>query len=306
MTTDLATAALALVSGGRGLLSLDMPARAHRELPITAPGIERYVGGLVLDDETLRRSARGGRRIVDVLRDRGILPGVSVGLGDGLNTLPWRLAEYAALGARFATCRAVFRIESGVGAPAERTMASNARALARFAALCQASGIVPIVACDVLAEGGHTIARCEEATTRALRHTFAALADADVVLDAMVVAVNMVTPGLASSQSAEVADVVAATLRVLGATVPVAVAGVAFLSGEHEERVATERLCALNKTMPRRRPWPLTFDYGRATEHTPESLLHRLRCNGLAACGAYTAKIEDLDLSEMRAPGIAA
>src|SRR6202163_1662546 len=109
MTTDLATAALALVSGGRGLLSLDVPARAHRELAITAPGIERYVGRLVVEGETPRRSARGGRRIVDVLRDRGILPGVSVGLGDGLNTLPWRLAEYAALGARFATCRAVFR-----------------------------------------------------------------------------------------------------------------------------------------------------------------------------------------------------
>jgi fructose-bisphosphate aldolase class 1 len=100
--------------------------------------------------------------------------------------------------------------------------------------------------------------------------------------------------------------VVAATLRVLGATVPVAVAGVAFLSGEHEERVATERLCAMNTTMPRRRPWPLTFHYGRATEHTAESLLHRLRCNGLAACGAYTAKSEDLDLRATKAPRIAA
>ncbi|MDQ6942170.1 MAG: fructose-bisphosphate aldolase, partial [Candidatus Eremiobacteraeota bacterium] len=233
-------------------------------------------------------------------------PGVRVGLCDGLNTLPWRLAEYAALGAGFATCRAVFRIECGVGAPADRTMASNAHALARFAARAQASGIVPVVACDVLADGDHSIWRCEEATTQALRRTFAALADENVALGAMVLAVNMVTPGLASSQPAEVADVVAATLRVLGATVPVAVAGVAFLSGDHEERIATERLCAMNKTMPRRRPWRLTFDYGRATEHAPESLLHRLRCNGLAACGAYTTKIEDLDLTEVRAPRIAA
>ncbi|HEV2641084.1 MAG TPA: class I fructose-bisphosphate aldolase [Candidatus Elarobacter sp.] len=304
--TDLAAAAHALVSGGRGLLSLDTAAHAYRELPITAPGIERYVGGMVLDDATIRRSARGGRRIVEVLRDRGILPGVAVGLGDGLSTLPWRLAEYAALGAGFATCRAAFRIESGVGPPADRTIASNAHALARFAALCQTSGIVPIVACDVLAEGDHTIARCEDATTRVLRRTFAALADADVVLDAMVLAVNMVTPGLASSQRAEAGDVVAATLRVLGATVPVAVAGVAFLGGEHDDRIATERLCALNKTMPRRRPWPLTFEYGRATEHTAQSLLHRLRCSGLAACGAYTAKTEDLDLTATRVPGIAA
>ena len=306
MTTDLATLAHALVAGGRGLLSLDAPSRAHRELPLTTPGIERFVGGLVLDDATIRRNARAGRRAVDGLRERGILPGVGVGLGDGLNTLPWRLAEYAALGVGFATCRAAMRIESGVGAPADRTMASNAHALARFAARAQASGIVPIVACDVLAEGDHSIARCEEATTRALRRTFAALADEDVALDAMVLAVNMVTPGLASSQPAGVGEVVAATLRVLGATVPVAVAGVAFLSGEHEERVATERLCAMNKTMPRRRPWPLTFDYGRATEHTPESLLHRLRCNGLAACGGYTAKIEDLEIPATAARRIAA
>ena len=208
MTTDLAVAAQALVFGGRGLLSLDAGARAHRELPITAPGIERYVGGMVLDDATIRRSARGGRRAADVLRDRGILPGVSVGLCDGLSTLPWRLAEYAALGAGFATCRAALRIESGVGAPADRTMASNAHALARFAAACQANGIVPIVACDVLADGDHSLARCEDATARVLRRTFAALADAGVVLEAMVLAVNMVTPGLASSQRAEIADVV--------------------------------------------------------------------------------------------------
>ena len=294
MTTDLAAAAHALVSGGRGILALDLPARTHHEPPITTPGIERYVAGLLLDDAAIRRGPRGGRRVVDVLRERGILPGVRVGLCDGLNTLPWRLAEYAALGAGFATCRAAVRVESGVGAPADRTMASNAHALARFAARSQASGIVPIVACEVLAEGDHTIARSEEATTRALRRTFAALADEDVSLDAMVLAVNMVTPGLTSSQSAEVAGVVAATLRALGATVPVAVAGIAFLTGDHEDRVATERLCAMNKTMPRRRPWPLTFDYGRATEHTQESLLHRLHCNGLAACGAYTAKFEDL------------
>jgi fructose-bisphosphate aldolase class I len=306
MTTDLAAAALALVSGGRGLLALDVPARAHRELPITTPGIERYIGGLVLDDTAIRRSARGGRRVADTLRERGILPGVTVGLCDGLNTLPWRLAEYAALGAGFVTCRAAARIESGVGAPADRTMASNAHALARFAARAQASGLVPIVGCDLVAEGDHTIVRAEEATTRALRSTFAALADEGVAFGATVLAVNMVTPGLASRQSATVAEVVAATLRVLGATVPVAVAGVAFSSGEHDERIATERLCAMNSTMPRRRPWPLTFDYGRATEHTPESLLHRLRCNGLAACGAYTAKIEDLDFTARRIPGVAA
>ncbi len=305
MTADLATAAHALVAGGRGLLSLDVPSRPHHDLPVTLPGIERYVGGLVLDDATIRRSL-GGRRPVDALRERGVLPGVSVGLCDGLHTLPWRLAEYAVLGVRFATCRAVVRIESGVGVPADRAMASNAYALARFAAQCQANGIVPIVACDVTAEGDHTLARCEDATKRALRHMFAALADADVALEAMVLAVNMVTPGLAAQRPADTGEVVAATLRVLGATVPVAVAGVAFLSGEHEERIATERLCAMNKTMPRRRPWPLTFDYGRATEHTPESLLHRLRCNGLAACGAYTATIEDLELRETAASRIAA
>ena len=306
MMVDLSAAALALVSGGRGLLTLDAPAGAYRELPITAPGIERYVGGLVLDDAMIRRRPRGGCRVADTVRERGILPGVTVGLCDGLNTLPWRLAEYAALGAGFVTCRAAARIESGIGAPADRTMASNAHALARFAARAQASGLVPIVACDVQAEGQHTIGRAEDATARALRSTFAALADEGVALGALVLAVNMVTPGLASREAATVADVVAATLRVLGATVPVAVAGVAFLSGEHDERIATERLCAMNATMPRRRPWPLTFEYGRATEHTQESLLHRLRCNGLAACGAYTAKAEDRTFTLRRDPSIAA
>lgn len=306
MTTDLALAAHALVSGGRGLLALDTTAHAQHDVPLTAPGIERYVSGMVLDDATIRRSARGGRRVVDVLRARGMLPGVRVGLGDGLSTLPWRLAEYAALGARFATCRATLRIASGVGPPPDRVMACNAHALARFAAASQANAIVPVVACDVLADGDHSLARCEETTARALRRTFAALADANVALDAMVLAVTMVTPGVDATQRVTVPDVVAATLRALGATVPVAVAGVAFLGGEHDERVVTERLCALNKTMPRRRPWPLTFEYARATEHTAQSLLHRLRCSGLAACGAYTAKLEDVDFTVRHAPRIAA
>jgi fructose-bisphosphate aldolase, class I len=342
MTSDLAGVAQTLVTGGRGILALDESVkscnerfarlgiaqtpearRAYRELLIGAAGIERYVSGAILDDEAIRQSTALGWRFADVLRERAIVPGVRVDTGtsplafapgetvtEGLDGLRGRLAEYAVLGAGFATWRAVFRIGEIVHeTPSDRAIAANAHALARFAAICQESGIVPVVESDVLADGDHDIALCASVTERVLRRIFAELEGAGVALDAIVLKTNMVTPGIASAQQAATADIVGATLRVLGATVPVAVAGVAFLSGSAEDRLAAERLCAMNKTMPRRRPWPLTFAYDRAlqqaaletwrgrddrVEEAQRVFVHRAYCNGLAACGAYTAKLEDL------------
>ena len=303
MTNDLAGVAQLLVSGGRGVMVLDESPqscnarfaklgiaptgeqrRAYRELLIGAPGIERYVSGAILDDETIRRSTADGRRFVDVLRARGIVPGIR------LEPSTANLAEYAALGAGIAAMR------------------GDAPALARFAARCQQSGIVPIVEPDVPSDGEETIEECAQVTSRALRRLFGELAEADVAFEALILTTNMVAPGTAAGQNASVADVVSSTLRVLGATVPVAVAGIAFVAGAQHDHLAAERLCALNRTMPRRRPWPLTFAYDRAlqqaalvawrgrAERTAEAqrvLLHRAHCNGLAACGAYTSKIED-------------
>ena len=342
MMNDLATVAQALVSGGRGILPVDAPPkscnarfigfaiapteenrRAYRELVVTAPGLERYVGGVTLDHEAMRQTDADGRRFVDILRQRGIVPGVTVesvsaplpfspgeSVVEGLDGLRGRLVEYAALGAGFAKRRATFRIsEVGGETPSDRAIAANAHALARFAALAQECGIVPVLEPDVLAEGDHDIARCANATERVLRRLFAELAEAGVALEAMVLQPNMVTPGGASAQRVETADVVAATLRVLGATAPVALAGIAFNAGAEEDRVARERLCSLNKAMPRRRPWPLTFSYGGSLQQSvlaawggragrvlqaQRILVHHAYCSGLAACGAYTVKVEDL------------
>ena len=303
MTNDLAGVAQLLVSGGRGIMVLDESPpscnarfaklgiaptaeqrRAFRELLIGAQGIERYVSGSLLDDETIRRRTAEGRRFVDVLRGRGIVPGIRL---DSSNA---NVAEYAALGAGIAAMR------------------GNAATLARFAARCQQSGIVPIVEPDVPSDGEETIEESAQVTARALRQLFTELAEADVAFEALVLTTNMIAPGTSSGQNVSTADVVSATLRVLGATVPVSVAGVAFVAGGQHDHHAAERLCALNRTMPRRRPWPLTFTYDRAlqqavlvawrgrAENTAEAqrvLLHRAHCNGLAACGAYTAKIED-------------
>jgi fructose-bisphosphate aldolase class I len=270
----------------------------------------------------MRQTDADGRRFVEILRGRGIVPGVSIEnessplafspgetVVEGLDGLRGRLAEYAALGAGFARRRATFRIsEVGLETPSERAIAANAHALARFAALAQECGIVPILEPEVLADGDHDIARCAGATERVLRRLFAELAEAGVALEAMVLQPNMVSPGGASAQRVETADVVAATLRVLGTTVPVAVAGIAFIAGAEHDRIARERLCSLNKTMPRRRPWPLTFSYGGSLQQSvleawggrPERageaqriLVHHAYCSGLAACGAYTAKVEE-------------
>lgn len=336
MHDQLAALAQLLVAGGRGLLAADEPPavcnarfpafgiaptqeqrRAYRELLLGTPEIERYVSAAILHDETMRQTARDGVRFADGLRERGIVPGVRADAGasalafapgetvtEGLDGLRARLSEYAALGAGFASWRATFRIaDAGDGTPSDRAIGANAHATARFAALAQECGLVPVVDVDVLADGDHDIARCAFVTDRVLRRTFAELAEAGVALDALILQTTMVSPGLDSAQRVTTADVVGETLRVLGATVPVAVAGIVFVSDGDAGREGVERLCAMNKTTPRRRPWPLTFTYGRSLRHAALAawrgdetriadarrvVLHHAFRHSLAACGAYS------------------
>ncbi len=330
--TDLAAVAAALVSGGRGIIPLDAsPAvanaqfallgitrseasrRAFRELAVTAPELESVAGGMLFDREAFRQRSAGGTRLVEIARQRGILPGLaSFGASsslasnaaepvcEGLDGLRGRMIEYRALGARFADMRASFRI-TPAGTPSDRAIAANAHVLARFAAVAQDANVVPVIEIDVDASGSHDMAHAAGTLERIVRAIFAELAVARVALDALVLAPTMVTPGASHARQAAPPEVAGATLRVLGATVPVAVAGIAFAAGGADERDATEQLCAMNRTMPRRRPWPLTFAYGadvRETalaawrghpgraEQAQHALLQRARRSGLAACGA--------------------
>jgi fructose-bisphosphate aldolase, class I len=344
MHHDVASVARMLVAGGRGILAIDEPVkicnarfqtlgiepsseqrRAYRELLITAPRIERFISGMILYDETIRQKTREGERFVDALRERGIVPGIKVDLGtsmlpftagetitEGLDGLRSRLTEYAVLGAGFAKWRAVFRITGAT--PSDGAIHANAHALARYAALCQESGLVPIVEPEVLADGDHELERCAEVTERVLAHVFAALEDQGAALKGIVLKPNMVTPGLFSRSHAALERIAAATLGVLGRTVPPAVAGIAFLSGGQDERTATERLCAVNRAPGSSHPWPLTFSFGRALQYpalrfwrgrrdrVPEAqriLVRRAYCNSLAACGEYEERFETAPIEEL-------
>ncbi|HTW82707.1 MAG TPA: class I fructose-bisphosphate aldolase [Candidatus Sulfotelmatobacter sp.] len=327
-----AALAAALVAGGRGVVALDEPARSRRfaalELPDTAevrrawrevaleaPGWERFAGGAILSDESIRSTGARGS-VVAALRARGIVPGVALDAGaaplpgtlgepvtEGLDGLRRRLTEYALLGAGFGTWRAVFRAE-----PSDEAVAANAHALARCAALAQENGLVPVLELELRDEGDHDVTVAAASAERVLRRTIAELAAARVAFDGLLLAPTMVAAGRSAPANDDVTEVVAETLRVLGATVPVAVAGIAFLIDGQPPALAAQRLCALNRAMPRRRPWPLTFSYGAALrtaaletwrgreERVADArrlLLHRAYCANAAACGAYSAKLED-------------
>jgi fructose-bisphosphate aldolase class I len=329
----LAGHAAALVAGGRGLVALDEPARSHRfallELPDTAelrrawrdlvldaPGLERYAGGAILSDASIRGTTIGGGSVVGSLRARGIVPGVALDAGsaplatgsdelvtEGLDGLRRRLTEYALFGVGCATWRARFR-----AGPSDRAIAANAQALARSAALCQEHGIVPVLEIELSDEGAHDLASAARSTERVLRRLIAELARNHVDLGALLLAPTMIAAGRAAGEPAETNEIVAQTLRVLGATVPVAVAGIAFLADGVAPALAAERLCALNRAMPRRRPWPLTFSYGPTLRRVTldawrgradrladarRIFLHRTACASAAACGAYHAKLEE-------------
>lgn len=291
---DLRATARAMVADGKGILAADESTRtiarrfaeigvesteeARRGYRVTlfgAEGLSRYVSGVILYDETIRQSMADGTSIPEHLANQGIIPGIKVDKGlvafapgspeqvtEGLDGLAKRLEEYRALGARFAKWRAVFAI--GEGLPTYACVHANAWLLARYARICQDSGLVPIVEPEVLMDGDHAMARCAEATRRVLSEVFHELRLADVDLEGMVLKPNMVTPGskiLASEPPAAVAE---ATVAVLRECVPAAVPGVAFLSGGQSEKQATDNLAAIAALGPH--PWKVTFSFGRALQ----------------------------------------
>ena len=334
-THDLEATAAAMVAPGKGILAADessgtmskrleavgVPAtadsrRAWRELIMTTPDIGQWISGVILYDETIRSTVSDGRSFSEVATQAGVLPGIKVDTGakplagspeekvtEGLDGLRERLAEYAEMGARFAKWRAVITI--GDGMPTAQCLEANAHALARYAALCQEAGIVPIVEPEVLMDGDHGIDRCEDVTTATLRTVFSELAAQRVALEGMVLKPNMVLSATDSAQQASVAEVADATLRTFHRVVPAAVPGIAFLSGGQSDELAAEHLNELNNRGPQ--PWALSFSYGRAllaaaletwrgddanVGAAQEALAHRARCNAAARDGRYSPELE--------------
>jgi fructose-bisphosphate aldolase class I len=290
--------------------------RAFRELLFTTQGAAEHISGAILYDETLRQRASDGTLFPEVLTRQGIIPGIKVDTGakllagrpgekvtEGLDGLRERLAEYRGLGARFAKWRAVITL--GAGLPTRSCLEANAHALARYAALCQEAGIVPIVEPEVLMDGDHTIDRSEEVTASTLLRVFAALQEQGVALTAMLLKPNMVLSGYGCPQQAPVDEVAARTLACFRRVVPAAVPGIAFLSGGQGEDLATAHLDAMNRMGPH--PWQLSFSYGRALQATPLAIwrgeesrreaaqaayLQRARRNGAARRGRFSPAAE--------------
>jgi fructose-bisphosphate aldolase, class I len=300
------------------LASTEQSRRDYREMLFTTPGLGEFISGVILFDETLRQKTKAGVLFTEVLATQGIVPGIKVDAGavtlagfpnekitQGLDGLRERLREYAQLGARFAKWRAV--IEIGPGLPTPGAIAANAQALAGYAALSQEAGLVPIVEPEVLMDGDHTLARCEEAIQATLTAVFEALRTNRVILEAMLLKSGMVLSGAECPQQAGDAEVAEATVRCFRRTVPAAVPGIVFLSGGQASVPATARLNAIAALGAQ--PWRLTFSYGRALQdpalkiwggsaaNVPEAqaaLSHRARCNGLAVQATYSAQRENL------------
>ena len=335
---DLAATARALVADGKGILAADESTgtiqkrfdgiglassaetrRAYRQLLFTTPDFARHISGVILYDETLRQADDGGKPFPRLLADMGVLPGIKVDTGakplaghagetvtEGLDGLRERLADYVALGARFAKWRAVIDIAAGL--PTEGAIVANAHALARYAALCQEAGVVPIVEPEVLMDGAHDLDRCEAVTAQVLRAVFHSLNRQGVMLEGMLLKPNMVIPGKGCPDQASPERIAAATLRCFRQTVPAAVPGIVFLSGGQSAEEATVNLNAMNAMGPQ--PWKLSFSYGRALQQpaltawggeaanvarAQSVLRRRAACNGAAALGAYSAALEAAD-----------
>jgi fructose-bisphosphate aldolase class I len=282
----------------------------------TTTGLSEFISGVIMFDETIRQ-AGGGGQLPEVLTRAGIIPGIKVDTGtkplaacpgetvtEGLDGLRERLVEYRALGARFAKWRGVIHVSDAL--PSDTCLDVNAHALARYAALCQEQGLVPIVEPEVLMDGAHTLARAGEVTGAVLDRVFRALSTQRVSLEGMLLKPNMVLPGAESPEQASVAEVAAATLRVLRRHVPAAVPGIVFLSGGQDDRRATAHLNAMNAGSGAR-PWRLSFSYGRALQDRAlaawggrpsgvqagqQALYHRARCNGAASLGTYIESME--------------
>jgi fructose-bisphosphate aldolase class I len=285
-----------LVGGDKGLLAIDesiptcnkrfarlgitqdeQTRRSYRELILTTPGLGDCISGVILCDETIRQHTSDGVAFLTVLAQAGIVAGIKVDLGakqmaghpgekvtEGLDGLRQRLSEYAQMGARFAKWRAVFTI--GELTPSRACVEANAHALARYAALCQETGLLPIVEPEVLMDGEHTLARCGRVTDDVWHEVFAQLHTQGVVPEAMLLKPNMILPGLACATQDSADAVAAATIGCLRRAVPAAVAGIAFLSGGQSGDLASLRLAAMNRPAFAPLPWPLAFSFGRAIQ----------------------------------------
>ena len=291
--------------------------REYRQLLVTAPGLDGAVSGLIMFDETLRQSTADGRKFVDVLKEKGMLPGIKVDTGakdlalhagemvtEGLDGLRERLAEYRGLGARFAKWRSVIHISDVL--PSAACIRANAHGLARYAALCQEADMVPMVEPEMIMEGTHTIERCYEVTAGVLKALFLELAEQGVVLEGVILKVSMVLPGKQCSVQVGPEEVAKQTLRCLKENVPASVGGVVFLSGGQSDEIATIHLNLMHQS-GEALPWPLSFSYGRgiqspalkawaanrqATAEAQKLLVHRANMNGLAAQGKYSKDLE--------------
>jgi fructose-bisphosphate aldolase, class I len=330
--------AQAMVAPGKGILAADESTgtiekrlssinvpnteenrRDYREMLFTTADCEKYISGVILYDETLRQKAKDGTPFVEILKKKGIVPGIKVDKGavdlpgsngekitEGLDGLRKRLQEYHQLGARFAKWRAVLSIDEATGKPSRQALVANAEALARYAALCQAENIVPIVEPEILMDGAHSIDVAFRATERTLHTVFEHLALHNVAFEGMVLKPNMVIHGENCKSPAGINDCADQTVKVLLRCVPAAVPGIAFLSGGQSDEDASAHLGAMNARFPNL-PWKLTFSYGRALQALPLKLwggkatnvanaqkgfLHRARLNSLAATGKYEAKLE--------------
>jgi len=333
---ELNKVAEAMVAPGRGILAADESTgtiknrfdklgvestadtrRDYREMLFrSSDAMSKYISGVILYDETIRQNAKDGTPLVKLIEKAGSLPGIKVDKGikplsfcpgevvtEGLDGLRERLAEYRSLGAKFAKWRAV--IDIGNGIPSYECISANAHALARYAALCQDEGIVPIVEPEVLMDGDHDIDRCYKITEWTLKTVFEQLYYARVALEGMVLKPNMAVPGKKSAKRASVEEVAEKTLRVLKACVPASVPGIAFLSGGQSDEEATAHLDAMNKMGPT--PWRVSFSYGRALQAAPQKTWsgksenvaaaqrafgHRAMMNGLATLGQWKADLE--------------
>lgn len=331
-----ATAA-SMVARGKGILAIDEShstcakrfdsigvecdeesRREYRGLLVTAPGVQEAIAGYIMFDETIRQATDEGVSFADVLKSKGVIPGIKVDTGamdlalnpgekvtEGLDGLRGRLAEYKSLGAGFAKWRAVITI--GPDMPSDACVYANCHALARYAALCQEAGIVPMVEPEILMDGAHTIEKCYEVSAKTWKILFEQLRQQGVMLEGTILKTSMVIPGKDSGQEASVEQVADMTVKCLTENVPANLAGVVFLSGGQSAADSTIHLDAMNKKYKGMMPWPLSFSYGRALQApTLEAwganradiagaqalLVHRCKMNGLAAKGEWSQELE--------------
>jgi fructose-bisphosphate aldolase, class I len=343
--SEVVDTARGLVAGDRGLLAIDESTptcnkrfakvgipqteearRDYREWIVATPGLADCISGVILYDETFRQQTRNGTPFVKAAAHAGLVPGIKVDTGakpmaghsgetitGGLDGLRERLAEYSQMGARFAKWRAVIALGDGI--PSRGCLEANAQTLARYAALCQEAGMVPVVEPEVLMSGAHTLARCSEVTEEVLRTVFDQMYAQGVTLEGMILKPNMVLPGSSCSEQETVDEVADATVKCLMRAVPAAVPGIAFLSGGQPGALASARLSAMNARFKGRLPWALAFSFARAIQQpaleiwhgdegqvwaAQQALYHRARCNRAARRGEYSVAMEKVAAARVR------